>query len=178
MKHPRAPDGWGPVPDPPWDVRVTIISAPRRPAPARALRSRAVAVRATLALVVVAGAVGAGLVATAGRETVRAPAALRVGAGHAGGAPAVAAAYRYPLGCLGATLAASDGGSGSAGLEGSSACWRYGVYVTVVLRRIGASWRLALEAVSRSCPAVALPAYVRAQLAGCLRSDPARARAR
>jgi hypothetical protein len=161
MEHPRAPDGWGPVADPPWDVQVTIVRPPRSELPAGARFARTVVVRATLALVVVAGAVGTALVATARRDSARAPVAVRAGVDRSRGAPATAAAYRYPLGCLGASLSATN----------SSACWRYGVYVTAVLRRVDGSWRLALEAVSRSCPIVTLPALVRAQVAACVRSD-------
>jgi len=48
-------------------------------------------------------------------------------------------------------------------------CWRYGVFVTAVLRRVDGVWSLALEATSRSCPQIALPPDVRAQLAVCRR---------
>jgi len=43
------------------------------------------------------------------------------------------------------------------------------VFVTAVLRRVDGVWSLALEATSRSCPQIALPPDVRAQLAVCRR---------
>ena len=68
----------------------------------------------------------------------------------------LAQVYRYPLGCL--------GGAGRGG-----ACLHYGAYVTAILARVHGSWGLALEAVSRACPKLRLPAAVRAQLVLCLR---------
>jgi hypothetical protein len=79
----------------------------------------------------------------------------------------VAEAYRFPLGCLGITLTrrSLDGALRSR----TGPCWRYGVFVTAILRRVGSVWRLALEATSPSCPRLALPPDVRAQLAVCRR---------
>jgi hypothetical protein len=48
-------------------------------------------------------------------------------------------------------------------------CWRYGVFVTAVLRQVRGVWQLGLEATSRSCPRIALPASIRAELAVCRR---------
>jgi len=79
--------------------------------------------------------------------------------------PPIAAAYRYPLGCLGQALSGT-----AAELDRTSPCWRYGIYVTVVLRRVGRTWRMALEAVSPSCPTLAVPSLVRAQVVVCRRS--------
>ena len=78
--------------------------------------------------------------------------------------PPVAAAYRYPLGCLGEALSGNRSASDPRG-----PCWRYGVYLTVVLHRQGSGWRLALEAISPTCPALSLPPLVRAQVAICRR---------
>jgi hypothetical protein len=78
--------------------------------------------------------------------------------------PPIAAAYRYPLGCLGQALSGM-----AAELDRTSPCWRYGTYVTVILRRVGRTWRMALEAVSPSCPALAIPSLVRAQVVVCRR---------
>jgi hypothetical protein len=77
-----------------------------------------------------------------------------------------AAAYRYPLGCLGITLSADR----SAMLGRRSPCWRYGVYVTAVLRQVDGVWRLMLEATSPRCPAVVLPDIVRSALVACERA--------
>jgi hypothetical protein len=76
------------------------------------------------------------------------------------------AAYRYPLGCMGTALSVANRVSVDEP-RAASPCWRYGVYVTAILRQVRGVWRLELEAVSASCPAVSLPALVRAQLAMC-----------
>lgn len=83
--------------------------------------------------------------------------------GSTAGVAQIAAAYRYPLGCLGITLSADR----SSMVGRHSPCWRYGVYVTAVLRRVNGVWRLMLEATSPRCPAVALPDIVRSALIGC-----------
>jgi hypothetical protein len=76
-------------------------------------------------------------------------------------------AYRFPLGCMGATMTAR---ALTAALRvRTGPCWRYGVFVTAILHQVDGVWRLALEATSRSCPRVPLPALVRAQLAVCRR---------
>jgi len=77
-----------------------------------------------------------------------------------------AAAYRYPLGCLGITLSADR----SSMLGRHSPCWRYGVYVTAVLHRVNGTWRLMLEATSPKCPTVSLPDIVRSALVTCERA--------
>jgi hypothetical protein len=79
--------------------------------------------------------------------------------------PAIAAVYRYPLGCLGASPSA--GATAFASRAGP--CWRYGVFVTAILSRLHGIWGLALEVVSPTCPAVALPADVRAHVVACRR---------
>lgn len=81
----------------------------------------------------------------------------------------VAAIYRYPLGCLGMRILAQRGARVLPPIDRASPCWRYGVYVTAMLRRSRGTWRMALEAISPSCPAVSLPLLVRAQLAVCRR---------
>jgi hypothetical protein len=86
----------------------------------------------------------------------------RNGAGMAG----VAAAYRYPLGCLGITLSAERNSM----VGRHSPCWHYGVYVTAVLAKVSGEWRLMLQATTPTCPAVTLPAVVRSALAGCRRA--------
>lgn len=163
------PVGWGSLADPPSEVQVTVMPGPR----AGAIRDRIAGARAWLTACLIIGIVGTG--------------AIVVGALHAGGigtipvarsaeaelrtaGPAgVAAAYRYPLGCLSVTMSAVDRAYATTHVDRGSPCWRYGVYVTVIFRRVGAVWRLALEAASSSCPVVSLPAVVRTQLAECRR---------
>jgi hypothetical protein len=170
MAQPRTPEGWGPLADPPWDVRVTIVRTPQRRAVSDriASMSRAARMRVVVAMVLLLGAVGSVVLNATGGGTTRgaslAPAAPGVVAG-ATGQPAVAAIYRYPLGCLGASL--SSGERSFARNQSADPCWRYGVYVTAILSRVRGTWQLALEAVSPSCPPVSLPAPVRAQLAVC-----------
>jgi hypothetical protein len=76
-------------------------------------------------------------------------------------------AYRFPLGCMGVTMTAQALAGALRARTGP--CWRFGMFVTAILRRVDGVWRLALEATSRSCPRVPLPAPVRAQLAVCRR---------
>ena len=89
------------------------------------------------------------------------------------GAAGVAAAYHYPLRCLSVTTAASDRAYARAELDRASPCWRYGAYVTAIFHRADGAWRLVLDAGSYTCPVVALPRVVQAQLAVC---PPARRR--
>lgn len=93
------------------------------------------------------------------------PAARRSNVGLARGADV----YRYPLGCLGARILARKPVPLLPRVDHASPCWRYGVYVTAILHRSRGTWRLALEAISVSCPAVSLPRPVRAQVAICRR---------
>jgi hypothetical protein len=83
--------------------------------------------------------------------------------------PAVAAAYRYPLGCLGEALSGIRPPVTGAGRDRGGPCWRYGVYLTVVLHSVRRVWRMGLEAVSRSCPDLSVPPFVRAQVVVCRR---------
>jgi len=76
-------------------------------------------------------------------------------------------AYRFPLGCL--RITRTREALAGAIRRRSDPCWRYGVYVTAILRRVGGMWRLALEASGGSCPRIALPAPVSAQAAVCRR---------
>jgi hypothetical protein len=75
--------------------------------------------------------------------------------------------YRFPLGCMGTTLTRQALAGALRSRTGP--CWRYGVFLTAILRRGDGVWRLGLEATSRSCPRIALPADIRAQLAVCRR---------
>jgi hypothetical protein len=83
--------------------------------------------------------------------------------------PAVAAVYRYPLGCLGEALSGIRPPAGGGELGRAGPCWRYGVYLTAVLHRVGRVWRMGLEAVSPSCPDLSVPPFVRAQVVVCRR---------
>lgn len=140
---------------------MTVIRAPRRVAGARAgLPARAVV---TVALVLAAAVA---VLTTSGGPRVARPrtaAAIQLPAGDAASLPAAAVVYRYPLGCLGASL------SGGATAARSGPCWRYGVFLTAVLHRVRGGWQLGLEAVSSRCPRVSLPATMRAQLVACRR---------
>ncbi len=80
---------------------------------------------------------------------------------------AAAAAYRFPLGCLGAAIATPSGADPTGRLSHTGPCWRYGVYLTAILRKVDGVWRLALHASSVSCPITSLPASIRAQIVLC-----------
>ena len=155
--------------DPPRDVQVTIVRGPRPHAGRARLAGVEVPLRTVVTLVLLLAAVAAVISST--RQVHPRPArtatpVLTVGVDGAH-LPAVAAVYRYPLGCLGASLSAGAAASDAAGRDGP--CWRYGVFLTAILRQIHGVWRLGLEAVSRSCPRVFLPASVRLQLVACRR---------
>jgi hypothetical protein len=158
-------------------VQVTVVLGPRH----HYLRELHAAVRAraracVLGLFVLSVAIAAPLmVVSSGRHSARVPGSPSVPAASAAqlerpGAAGVAAAFRYPLGCLSVTIISSHPAYATAQLNRASPCWRYGVYVTAIFRRVGRAWRLMLEADSHTCPAVSLPAAVRAQLAVCARS--------
>jgi hypothetical protein len=196
MAQRSTPDGWVSPADAPTNVRVTVVPGPR----ANPTRGGGAAVRsgaglpfvvASIVLLLAAGAILAvavrggrpvtaaatrhaqpvpagGAVALRRAQPIRADGAAAVPLTEAGTSrvAAIAAAYRYPLGCLGITLSATR----SAMLGRRSPCWRYGVYVTAVLRRVNGVWRLKLEATSPRCPAVALPQMVRSALISCERA--------
>lgn len=177
MAQRSRPDGWGSPADAPSNVRVTVVPGPR----AHPVRDRSGSIRVTfglpvlvaaIALVIAAGGVVAlalrtgGPVTRAGARAGGATAAAGVRATPAtiAGLARIEEAYRYPLGCLGLTLSADRSSMGQ------SPCWRYGVYVTAVLRRVDGVWRLMLEATSPKCPAVVLPNAVRSALISCKRA--------
>jgi hypothetical protein len=76
-------------------------------------------------------------------------------------------AFRFPLGCMGATLTREALATALASRTGP--CWHYGVFVTAVVRREDGVWQLALAARSPSCPDIGLPPAARAALAECRR---------
>lgn len=167
MDRPSAPDRWDQLRDQPWDVQVTVVQGP----PGGVARARIgglpilTLARLLTALVVVLAGAGA-VVLDAPSERHNPAFAANVSAGG----PATESPYRYPLGCMGATLSAPTRESVDE-TRAASPCWRYGVYVTAILRQVRGVWHMALEAVSPSCPAVSLPAIVRAQLAVCRRAS-------
>jgi hypothetical protein len=142
-------------------VEVTILG--------EQVRRRAAARVATVIalLVLITGALIAGGVLRSGRVGARpdVPVVQRANVALA----RIAAVYRYPLGCLGARIVSRHPVPSLPPIDHADPCWRYGVYVTAILRRSGGAWRMALEAISASCPVVSLPLPVRAQLAVCRR---------
>jgi hypothetical protein len=125
--------------------------------------------RAVLSLVLLVAAVAAVISSTPQMRAkpARAAAHVPLAVSELPRPPAAAAVYRFPLGCLGASLSASAAASDAADRAGP--CWRYGVFLTAVLSQSHGVWRLGLEAVSRRCPHISLPASVRAQLVACRR---------
>jgi hypothetical protein len=172
----KTPDRWDSMADPPPEVHVTVVNV--TVVPDTRGRDRIAGMRAVararlivgLAILVAVGGVGGIAVDSLQGGGTGTPSGALVRQARAAGPAGVAAAYRYPLGCLGATISAGDPASASARLDRASPCWRYGVYVTAIFHRVHRVWRLALEAASSSCPAVSLPAVVRAQLAVCRRT--------
>src|ERR1700730_17609649 len=154
--------------DPRSEVWVTITVAPRRhllESLRRALShlSRARGVTRWLAALAAAAALAGGAVGELAGSATRAgdnPAGFR----------AEAAAYRFPLGCLGASLSGQASRGSDAATSRTGPCWHYGVYVTAVLRHVRGVWRLMLAARSDSCPNVQLPAAIRGLLVACAKS--------
>lgn len=125
--------------------------------------------KARVAMAIALLVLGTGALVTAGLLHGGARPAVPVAQQSKLGLARVADVYRYPLGCLGATIVARNPAPSLSPIDHAGPCWRYGVYVTAILHRSGGAWRLALEAISASCPAVPLPLLVRAQLAVCRR---------
>jgi hypothetical protein len=166
----RTPERRDRLVDRPSDVRVTVIVVGRNDRRRRTRRdlgncSRTRGVTrclAGLAAVAVLAGAAVGELADSGITPRHGrPAAARI--------LAEAAAYRFPLGCLGATL--SRRSSSRASNATALPCWHYGVYVTAVFRRVYGVWRLMLAARSDSCPSVPLPAAIRALLVACSKND-------
>lgn len=162
MDHVRTPDR---LADEPWDVQITVVPG----SPGRVARARIAGIpvlrtaRALIAVGVTLTLIGAVVVDVLPSHHVRAPApVVRVSRSTA------ESPYRYPLGCMGAGLSGASRASVGES-QAASSCWRYGVYVTAVLRQVRGVWQLALEAVSPSCPAVSLPRFIRARLVVCRR---------
>jgi hypothetical protein len=174
MAQRRASDSWDSLPDPPSVLRVTVESGPGRAARPRVWRLRALAAASLIA----AGAVASGVLLAGGHGAARRAAETTPPVYISSARPTpvmrgvdqivtLSEAYRFPLGCMGATM--TPKALTAAFRARTGPCWRYGVFVTAILRRVGGAWRLALQATSRTCPRVPLPAVVRAQLAVCRR---------
>ena len=164
MARTGPPDRWDSLPDQPWDVEVTILGEEGGPrATARVATAIALLVLGTAVLIT------AGLLHSGHGAKSAVPAAQRSNVGLV----RVADVYRYPLGCLAARILARKPAPSLPPIDHAGPCWRYGVYITAILHRSAGAWRLALEAISASCPAVLLPRLVRAQVAIC-RRPPAR----
>jgi hypothetical protein len=172
VAHGRTPERRDRLVDPPSDVRVTIIVAGHSDRRGRTLRAAARcfptrgATRCLAGLAAVAVLAGAAIGALAGSKTM--PGHGRRAAART---PAQAAAYQFPLGCLGATVSRRSSSRPGEAPTRTGPCWHYGVYVTAVLRRVDGVWRLVLAARSDSCPRVPLPAAIRALLVACARND-------
>ena len=176
VAHERTPDRRHEHASPPWDVQVTIVRDP----PDHPIREWVAAIRGivrarVIGLVVIAAVAGGGGVLVGAPHSAGAgpSTGARVAQRNAAGPAALEVVYRYPLGCLSAMSFAHHRAHITARFDRASPCWWYGVYVTAILRRVDGTRRLALEAVSPSCPAVPLPPLVRAQVAVCRREPTA-----
>ena len=172
VAHGRTPERRDRLVDPPSDVRVTVIvvgHSDRRPRTLRAAarcsppRGAARCLAGLAAVALLAGAVVGALAGSGTTPRHGRPAAART--------PAQAAAYQFPLGCLGATVSRRSSSRPGEAPTRTGPCWHYGVYVTAVLRRVDGVWRLVLAARSDSCPRVPLPPAIRALLVACARND-------
>ncbi|MBV9940918.1 MAG: hypothetical protein JO262_02220 [Solirubrobacterales bacterium] len=149
-------------------MEVTVVPGPRRrTATARAGRLVGRGAAGLMVLGAVVGALLVGGEVGMFRGAAARPPTVVPSAAVADAVPLAAAtqAYRFPLGCL--RITRTRAALAGAVRRRSDPCRRYGVYVTAILRRVGGTWRLALEASGRSCPRVALAAPARGQLAVC-----------
>ena len=167
MAQRGAVDGW----DPPSVVQVTVVPGPR--GSIGGARAGGLATRGAASLIVVGAAVCALLAGGwvpmlhrgAPRPTTVVP--TRAVAAEAVPLAAAAQAYRFPLGCL--RITHTREALAGAIRRRTDPCWRYGVYVTAILKRVDGTWRLALEASGGSCARNALPALVQDRLSMCRR---------
>jgi hypothetical protein len=158
MARNAAPDDRHSLTQPPSEVQVAVVPGPR----SRHRRGGRLDTSSTLMALLVLTALVSGGALVVGKlsapETAR-----RAGAAQLSAEPSIAAAYRYPLGCLETAI----GRGVDRQVDRGGPCWRYGIYVTAIFHRDHGVWRLALEATSASCPFVSLPPSVRAQVAVC-----------
>jgi hypothetical protein len=127
------PDGRRAHVDAPADVRVTVTTGPRGERPgSRTAFSAAL-------LIALLGAIAAGVSLAdrgGGARTAGDPRAA---------APAVAAAFGYPLRCLTVTIYPSDPSYARAHVDPSRGCERYGGYVNASFHLVRGTWRLVLD---------------------------------
>jgi hypothetical protein len=83
------------------------------------------------------------------------------------GPDGVAAAYGYPLRCVSVTTAGPDRAYARVDLDRAAACGRFGWAATAIFHRSDGAWRRVLDASSYTCPAVAVPQAVQAELSVC-----------
>jgi hypothetical protein len=173
MAQRGAPDGWDSLANPPSVVQVTIESEPRGrltgagPPRLRPLLAVSLIGAGLVAALLLAARIGGGPPHSGHRASTEVPSAETTPKRGIAQAAQVTEADRFPLSCTGITLTPRE--AAGAPRSRSGPCWRYGVFVTAILRRVDGVWHPALEATSRSCPQVALPTEVRAQLAVCQR---------
>jgi hypothetical protein len=168
MADRRALEDPGAAGESPVLVQITVETRARRNAtagPVRPVGRFAPVIAVVLIALLVVAVVGM----VGGRRTGAAasPHHTQVAQASTPGPVGVAAAYRYPRGCLDVTIAAADPAYAAVRLNRVSPCWRYGVYVTAVFHRVGGVWRMMLEAAGTGCPMPSVPAAVRAQLDLC-----------
>jgi hypothetical protein len=170
VAHGRAPERQDRLVDPPSEVRVTIIVVGSSNVLRRALRALGNRTRTGGVTRGLAGLAAVALLAGAAVGKLNSSGTTPRRAGPAAARSAEAAAYRFPLGCLGATLNRGSSSRVGDATTGTGPCWHYGVYVTAVLRRVHGVWRLALAARSKSCPDVPLSPTIRALLVACAKN--------
>jgi hypothetical protein len=172
MAQRGAPDGRDSLANPPSVVQVTVESEPRGrvtgagPPRLRALLAVSL-IGAGLAALLIASGIGGGAPHSGHRASAEAPSAETTPRRGTAQVAQVTEASRFPLGCTGITLTPREAAGRPRTRTGP--CWRYGVVVTAILRHVDGVWRPTLEATSRSCPQLALPTEVRAQLSVCQR---------
>ena len=164
MAQRSASDGRNSLANGPSVVRVTVEATPSaRRRPALLVAGLVIAGATVGGLLLLMGSGGAAKRVPVPTRTVLAGPRLR-GTAQVG---SVTEAYRFPLGCMSMTV--TPEAMAHALRSRTGPCWRYGVFITAILRQTGGVWRLGLEATSRSCPRIALPASIRAELAACRR---------
>ena len=152
-------------PDLPSVVKITVVTYGER----RSRLPAILALSAAVAVLILATAVTAPRLTAIGSRAAPAEYVASPFVRPASPIQRLAEVYRYPLGCLGITDDATPAARSVARADRAGPCWHYGVFVTAILARVRGTWGIALEAVSRACPALPLPAAVRALVAVCLR---------
>ncbi len=161
-------------PEPPSEVPVTVLEVTIVPGPGgRTLPQRIAdgwtlaSTRVIVGLVIAVAAIGAILASALRGTRTGGQHGVRPNQSRREGAAGVAAAYRYPLGCLSVTIAAGDPAYARADFDRARPCGRYGGNPTAIFRRVNGAWRPVLDAVGYSCPVASLPDAVQADLDVC-----------